>query len=79
MSPGGVRKHCIEFDDNWWKTTFLVLIIVSFLSTRFKMSILQPLEDLSANIVTLVFNIYNFEHLDGSYTSDLKEHNGIYW
>ncbi|CAB02991.2 BTB and MATH domain-containing protein 39 [Caenorhabditis elegans] len=43
------------------------------------MSILQPLEDLSANIVTLVFNIYNFEHLDGSYTSDLKEHNGIYW
>ncbi|EFP05447.1 CRE-BATH-39 protein [Caenorhabditis remanei] len=43
------------------------------------MSMLQPLKDLSANIVTLVFNIYNFEHLDGSYTSDMKEHNGIHW
>ncbi|CAI2354749.1 unnamed protein product [Caenorhabditis sp. 36 PRJEB53466] len=43
------------------------------------MSMLQPLKDLSSNIITLAFNIYNFELLDGSYTSDAKEHNGIFW
>uniref|UniRef100_A0A8R1ES85 MATH domain-containing protein n=1 Tax=Caenorhabditis japonica TaxID=281687 RepID=A0A8R1ES85_CAEJA len=43
------------------------------------MSMLQPLKDLSSNIVTLAFNIFNFEHLDGAYTSDTKEHNGIDW
>lgn len=39
----------------------------------------QPLKDLSTNIVTLSFSIYNFEQLDGSYTSDMKEQHGVFW
>ncbi|UMM34073.1 hypothetical protein L5515_007302 [Caenorhabditis briggsae] len=43
------------------------------------MSLLQPMRDMAAKMKTLCFKIMNFEHLDGSYTSESKLENGGHW
>lgn len=43
------------------------------------MSLLQPLKDMTAKMVTMAFHIYKLENLDGSYTTDSNIIKGIQW
>lgn len=43
------------------------------------MSLLQPLKDMTAKMVTMSFHIYQFENLDGSYTTESNIIKGIQW